>query len=384
MKLIKQFTCLVACFVILCSSFVVSAEEDYLFTLDDLIEMGAYENENGAYVLTSDMVPTPYLLAEKNFPNFDINQINWSSMPSYIQDIVYSSFTKSDIYANRDTSYLPFVMVRVNNSSYYTVYVGYNIFFGRTNASSGSLYLATLSPGHCSEGSVYDFSGSTSFQNTCLYVATFKISDNSMTEDWFPHTPTRLDTLTNLSETSATTYVYSYRWIGSYGAVSDFYLYGGNIGSSGNSDIVQLNYRLNDSSSYIIYFASSPYGFSSGNYISSPDSFSSTYITHFTPKTPEQYQQQLQQEQNNKLDNILGATGKPDSIVDDYNKAESDLVDDYNPDNLEDDLDIELDSSALSFIWTLFDEFVTADNAVFTLFISIMSVGIIALILGRQ
>lgn len=59
------------------------------------------------------------------------------------------------------------------------------------------------------------------------------------------------------------------------------------------------------------------------------------------------------------------------------------MVDDYNPDDLENDLDIDFDNSALNFVWDLVDDFVTADNTVFTLFVSILSLGIIALILGR-
>ncbi len=77
------------------------------------------------------------------------------------------------------------------------------------------------------------------------------------------------------------------------------------------------------------------------------------------------------------------STTLDDEALSDYNEAESDLVDDYNPDNLEDDLDIELDDSALKFIWDVFDDIVTADNQVFALFISCLAVGIISLILGR-
>lgn len=386
MKIIKQLTCLIACFVVLSSSFMVGYavdDEELLYTADDLIDWGwQYDEDSDSYYPDmysfNPFITSSFYSPEKNFSDFDINVISWSSFPSYITDIVYTGLDSLSIMPPVEGQItpdfkVPFVAVIVakNNAR---IFVGYNVAFGRVNNSYSSVNIFA-SP---STPSIYS--------NSCLYMAQCGYNGKIYSSGWTKLEPSSYGSRNNLVTFTST--------ILNMSSVYDVYLYGGNgihySMSSDGSSISSRSYPTNSDGSSVVTFAMSTSGFFSKNPFNLGSQFDFIYQAPFTPATPEQVNQQLQQEQNslldeqnNKLDDMMDATGKPDSIVDDYNKAESELVDDYNPDNLEDDLDIELDPSALSFIWDLFDEFVTADNAVFTLFISILSIGIIALILGR-
>lgn len=372
MELLKKFTCLVACFVVLSSSFMVGyAVDDYLYTADDLIDMGfVYDGE--AYVYSGDDDPFDlgfsfYFTNQKNSPNFNPCDLPWLQMPDYVKKIInmeVSSYMPSSNNLN-----IPIVVVRVR-PSLVEVYVGINCFLGRLSNASGSFSL---------------FSSNNSadlYSNSRCYTAIYT-HNGSIYQDWAECSFIEYGDLQSVYQVAP--YFFGNMDTGNL----DYYVWGGNAARIGNSTFIAFPVDSTDPNITISLFQSSA-GFSSGRFLRFQDQYPFQYFEYFSPPTNDDLSNQLQQEQNslldeqnNKLDDMMDATGKPDSIVDDYNDAESDLIDDYDPDNLQDDLEIELDSSALSFIWDLFDEFVTADYSVFTLFISILSIGIIALILGR-
>lgn len=402
MKTIKLIVVLISCFVILSSSFVVGAAEDVLYTADDLIDMGFVEGENDNFVYYGAEDPfsrfSLFSSSEKNYPDFDpTTDIPWSTFPQYIKDILSMSLDDLKVYTSSPIQ-LPFFLMVVSENSV-NIYAGINIGLGKNNLSS--MYSFIYSITNSNEGSCI------SPYSVC-YRADFNYLTQSYTNDWYELEPSDYGDMNNLQRFTPYSVIVD-------SSVRDLYFYGANgvtwalklnpdyDAADSESKYIEtvssLVYRYNSSNSnQYVTFRLSPSGFQSGYIVPGQDNyFPYCYFQYFVPPSEESINQQLQQEQNDlleegnvlqqeqneKLDEMMDATGTPDSIVDDYNKAESDLVDDYNPDNLEDDLDIELDSSALEIIWWIFDYYVTADNAVFTLFISIMAVGIIALILGR-
>lgn len=384
MELLKKFTCLVACFVVLSSSFMVGYAVDspgYIFTKDDLLDLGYVFDDDTAFYLENkdpfDLGISLFRSKEKNYPDFDIlKDIPWSSFPGYIQDIIYMSLDGLNTALEDEYGFIvPFVGVQVTtNGTVANVFVGTNVGLSYiSNAVESFSIFSFLTYPEISQhsklyrlrvdlinGNIVDWTEykGEAFGDTgkLLRMLPWNTGNNTSVDDWY------------LYGANGVGYVYGRDNIG------DIY----DIGSVGEPSKKNL-----DSPEYVISNLS-PVGFADGRFLPNQDVFYPyVYFQYFVPPSRESLQQQLQQEINNKLDDIMDATGTPDSIVDDYNDAESDLIDDYDPDNLQDDLEIELDSSALSFIWDLFDEFVTADYSVFTLFISILSIGIIALILGR-
>ena len=383
MKLIKQFTCLVVCFVVLSSSFMVGYAVDeppeYIFTHDDMVDIGFEFDGVGAYHFTEDRDPFDFgfsfmITNEKNYPYFDVyKDIPWSSFPGYIQDIIYMPLTDLNA-AVGDGFVVPFVGVQVTtNGTVANVFVGTNVGLGFIN--NGYLSYSIFSVPY-----VPDIA-----RNSVLYRLRVDLTNGNVV-DWTKYTGEAFGNTGNV--------VRMLPWnTGNDPAIDDWYLYGANgVQYPSKSSSSNYIFESSNSSSWVGFYTSKT-GFKSGQFLYNQNQgYPYTYFQYFEPPSRESLQEQLQQEQNGLLEDILGefqASGEsdlttlPGEALEDYNKAESDLVSGYNPDNIEDDLDIELDPSALQFIWDLFDEFVTADNAVFTLFISIMAVGIIALILGR-
>lgn len=386
MKLIKQFTCLVACFVVLSSSFMIGyAVDDYepVFPLsEDLEDLGFVLDEEGNYAYYGDNDPFDFgfsfnLLDEPNYKYFDIKSLPWRTFPDYIQSILKLKpdtympyYTDVSVDASAYIKSIPFVLVRAYSTNLCDIYVGYNVFIGRYNDSSGSLNVFARSD----------------IDSACYY-ARFDFDGNTVI-NWSElslHTPWS----TGLG------YYQTYA-IGDSQRVVDYYFYGGNVVKPTDGPLSSYSYQGLTSDGLSVTGFQSEIGFASSKFFPLQDQYSYIYSSYFEipdyNQLIQEEQNQILEEQNDILDDLLGEfqssgeselTTLPGEALEDYNKAESDLVDDYNPDDLQDDLDIELDPSALSFIWDLFDEFVTADNAVFTLFISIMSIGIIALILGR-
>ena len=68
---------------------------------------------------------------------------------------------------------------------------------------------------------------------------------------------------------------------------------------------------------------------------------------------------------------------------DEYNKVEDELLNNEEASNAQNSIDIQINESAMSYIWDLITQFLQANSKVFGLFISVLSLGIIALILNR-
>lgn len=80
---------------------------------------------------------------------------------------------------------------------------------------------------------------------------------------------------------------------------------------------------------------------------------------------------------------VEGAPDQDDSDMVDLGQKEDDLLGSSSPGDASDDLKVELDAEASSFIWDTINDFVTVNPTVFGVFISVLSLGILALILGR-
>lgn len=72
-----------------------------------------------------------------------------------------------------------------------------------------------------------------------------------------------------------------------------------------------------------------------------------------------------------------------DTSMVDLDKKEDELLGNTTPDDAADSLTVELDADSNAFVWNIIDQFVTADGTVFGLYISVLTLGIVALILGR-
>lgn len=96
-----------------------------------------------------------------------------------------------------------------------------------------------------------------------------------------------------------------------------------------------------------------------------------------------------QQETNNKLDDLTNmdidneSKQKPDnSDFDNYDKSEKELLDKIGDVDF-DSLDLTFDTNSFNFIWDNLTKFIKSSAKVFGMFISILSLGVIKLILGR-
>lgn len=66
-----------------------------------------------------------------------------------------------------------------------------------------------------------------------------------------------------------------------------------------------------------------------------------------------------------------------------YNEIEDELLNDEAASDAQSSIDIQINENAMSYIWDLITQFLQANSKVFGLFISVLSLGIIALILNR-
>lgn len=73
----------------------------------------------------------------------------------------------------------------------------------------------------------------------------------------------------------------------------------------------------------------------------------------------------------------------PDQDMDNMLQVEDELLGDASADDLANDLSVTIDIDSSSFVWDLIDRLVTSNSVVFGGFISVLSLGIVALILRR-
>lgn len=87
------------------------------------------------------------------------------------------------------------------------------------------------------------------------------------------------------------------------------------------------------------------------------------------------------------FDGLFGGSLKDDSPVDDtdikdFSQAEDDLIDKGNLDKVQ-DIDISLDTKTSTFFWDTFTRIINTNSLIYGLIISVLSLGIIKLILNR-
>ena len=311
MKLIKQFICLVVCFVVLSSSFMVGyAVDDGIFepviTCDDLLDMGYVEDDNGDLVLYEknnfwDSISL-FSSSSKNFPYFDpVKDIPWSTFPDYIKDIIYMD--TSDLSKYEGSFNVPFVSAVVLSQSTVQIFVGVNVGWGWLNDSSFSLGIWSL-PAFSSIAS-----------SSCLYRLSWSYSDDSVVADWVEYSSQTFGNKGNLNR------MLNYYFNDS--SVVDVYGYGAN-GVRYPYVYDEADNTVRSLSSYSVLYNSSnnnlacnftlnSRGFASRKFVTSQNSlFPYIYFDSFTPPTAEQL---LQQEQNKTSKGILETLKEiPDKI----------------------------------------------------------------------
>lgn len=99
---------------------------------------------------------------------------------------------------------------------------------------------------------------------------------------------------------------------------------------------------------------------------------------------------QEQQETNDKINEIqnqdISSNDKQSldkSSYDNYKQKEDQLLNSTQIDNIENSVDIAMDLNSSNFIWQAIERFINTNSKIFTYFISILSIGIIKLILAR-
>lgn len=309
MKLIKQFTCLVVCFVLLSSSFMVgyAAEDSYepIITLEEYIDLGFVEDEYGDYVYYGTKDPfesgiSLFSSSSKNFPKFNpLTDIPWTSFPQNIKDIVYKS--TDDLSKYEGSFVVPFVSAVVVSQSTVQIFVGLNVGWGWLNDSSFSLAIWSLPT----------FSAIAA--SSCLYRLSWNYVNDTVVADWTKYEPNAfgdkntLKRLLNYYFTDASTVdIYG------YGANGVCYAYADNDGSLSALSTRNVLYNSKDNN-LTCNFALNPRGFASGRFVVNQDNiYPYIYFDYFTPPTESEI---LQQEQNETSKGILGTLKEiPDKI----------------------------------------------------------------------
>lgn len=301
MKVIKFITVLIAVVVLLSTSlFSVGASSDdtviYGMTHDELLEFGfIYENES--YLLPSDILPpdaylpSTMLIDEPNYPEVDPRLLPWTTMPSYIQDIIYmgiegASTTDVDLYK------MPFIGIRVNASRIF-VFVGVNCFLGRIS-NTGNIRLCTLNSSKMSDVPTVSY----------CYYANFDHSYNQ-TSDWVKASASSWGSSGNVLAYGTGTF------IGTDYSV-DLYLYGGNGTYPGKN--VSTAYVAASDSAVVTIAIDNNSGFTGGYYITDESTYSNLYIRTFTPPSLQEVEQETQ---SNILASIKNLPNKIAGFFDD-------------------------------------------------------------------
>lgn len=380
MQIIKKSMYVFVCCLIVTLSFVlpVYGQDGFAYTPADLLDLGFEYDESGNLFYTGPGDPfdrgiSLFDISTPNYPNFNVlTDVPWSSFPQYIKDIL--NLSMDGLSASEGTPFqLPFFLIVINNNTM-NMYAGINVGLGQSNLSALYSYIFTYTSSSVS--SVYPYS--------ICYQANYNLGTMEYTMDW-----------TKLSSSAwgdkGILYSYTPNSLITNSTPRDLYFYGAN-GVAYASKYSSLAIPYNSSNAnQLVTFRLSPLGFNNGDIVPSPGSFPYVYFKNFTPPSQETINQGLLEEQNEKLDNIIDASGNqdfsstlPDSAIGDYGSAEDDLFNNYSPSELEDDFNIEYDSNVFKLAFDLISYWVQYLNAeVFTFFISMLSLGVIALLLNR-
>lgn len=339
----------VSCIILLlCLLFPVSASG--FVTREDLLDLGYLEGEDGVLYVPSDSFdPLSFssilLTSEPNYPDFSPNDIPWKDAPQYVKDILimdYKDFSNSNFDFSTTEYKVPFVCVRVNGSNV-IVYVGINICVVYTS-NNNRLSIGSVMPSY------------PQIQKSYLYRATFDLDTMVMTTPWYnaggdyTQWGERGQVFTYTSALTTTT--------GKY----DLYFYGANSVFRNNLSTITYSYSDSQPDTFASVIVMQPLGFQSGTFFRSPDDYLNTYASFFKPS--------IYPEINS-------------GVVGDYGDAESNLVDRYNPDGLGEDLSIDFDSTTWAVVFSIFNLFITDNTFLYLLISTLLTFGIIALILGR-
>lgn len=380
MQIIKKSMYVFVCCLIVTLSFVlpVYGQDGFAYTPADLLDLGFEYDESGNLFYTGPGDPfdrgiSLFAKSTPNYPDFNVlTDVPWSSFPEYIEDILNLSF--DGLTVSEGTPFqLPFFLIVVNNNNL-NMYAGINVGLGQSNLSALYCYIFTYTNSLVS--SVYPYS--------ICYQANFNLDTMEYSKYWTQLNKSGWGDKGLLSSFTPNSIITN-------STPRDLYFYGANgVGYASKVDAYTVPYNSSNPNQ-LVTFRLSDLGFASGDIVTNPNSYPYVYFKNFTPPSPETINQGLLEEQNEKLDNILGASGNqdfsttlPDSAIGDYGSAEDDLFNNYSPSELEDDFNIEYDSNVFKLAFDLISYWVQYLNAeVFTFFISMLSLGVIALLLNR-
>ncbi len=306
MKVIKQFTCLLVCIVLLSSSFMVGyAAENVIYTAEDLIDFGFdYNSDEGIYTYSGKDDPfggfSFLASSDKNYPNFNpMTDVPWSSFPQYIKDILSMSLDGLLVEYGQPFR-LPFFLIRVNGSTL-NIFAGVNVALGQMNLSSMYCYIYGYSGGDA---------GTYVYPYSCLYRCDYNYGSQSYTNNWRKCEASPVGDkgtlFTFTSESSILTDTGAF----------DFYFYGAN-GVSWASKYTSLTVPYNSANTdHFVSFRLSKNGFESGNILpSQANAYSKSYFQYIVPPSQESINQQLQEEENKTSKGILETLKEiPDKI----------------------------------------------------------------------
>lgn len=297
-----------------------AVEEDYLYTADDLIDLGFIDIGQGSlgyfgYEDPFDSGISLFSRSSKNFSDFDVvKSIPWSTFPNYIMEIMEMSL--DDFAAVEGSEFkTPFVCVQVEESGNVNIWAGINVGLGTVNDSSLSFSIYGLRRNEYSNAFIFPYS--------CLYRYAFNYKTGKVNLDWTEQVPTVFGNYTvNINDSS---YPNLYRFapwnLGNQTSKLDFYLYGGNgvyysnRYDSGTLTSLSVRRSTSDANAFL-NFTLSASGFRNGNFLTSiATNFSENYFQFFEPLSREQIGQQLQQEQNETSKSIWETLkGIPEAI----------------------------------------------------------------------
>ena len=266
MKIIKQLTCLIACFVVLSSSFMVgyAVDDDVIFTADDLIDFGYVLDDNGCYVYygKDDPLDFGFNFFSSSYKHYEFDPITdlpWSTFPQYIKDIVYMD---CDDLKNPEGSFIvPFVCPVVVSDTTVQLFVGVNVGWGWLNDGNYTLSIWSLPKNtYISSSSV-------------LYRFSWNFASNYVVSDWTEYDTQVYGNAGNLLRRI------NYYW-NSGNAPIDIYGYGGNgvsraytydaDGQIRSRFSCSVSYRTENPDIHCIFYVDGR-GFSSGNFVNAQD-----------------------------------------------------------------------------------------------------------------
>ena len=270
---------------------ISNEEETTLYAGDpELLEEGfSYDPYLGIYYIGEDFpmmdLPSSFLAASPNFPDFNPNLVPWEAAPDYIKEILYNTpfiATNSSSYPSGVPWKQPFVLV-MTNGSVVRVVVGINLIFGSYFATQDSL-ISHSPTGTYIFCEVLDASASIlpGVEYSCAYEARFDINTLDVLVDW--HSLSPIATGNRFSRFTGSLTGLDLGW--------DYYLYGGNGIPPGRTGYtVPIN--VNQTSTYpaVVCVNDPELGFAgTSNFLRFYEDYPYSYFSSFVPATYEEKQ----------------------------------------------------------------------------------------------